>query len=1003
MDSFSPSFQPETASADSKILILERENEQFKNEIQSLKKQYEEALLGYDELPNLQKENAELRNQISKQKETNFDLEKRLDISQNKCKNLESKVNSLTDSNNASINQQIVSLKQQIAELKSQNSKDSQNFQEVIEEQQQNIEELTKANQKLSSLQEKTLSFATCFFNIEFTNITEFNAFLHENKSSFCIIGRDQLEQAQVEQEQNSNDEAFIQVISKLKEKLQREKKKRNKAQLAIISIQQEHESLLDMKENKINQQKEMIRKLMTEQESRKLCYETEISELKAKLYPKTRNEATQVSLLVDDPSYTSSLHFSSLYNNEIEEEMNELRKKYKEQEQNLIDLQNQNSNLLMQLKQSQEQKEKLKQKFSSTRETREDNERLGDEIEKLKCDLDKKDKELQNLMNQYNAAKASNEEANTAFISATQEAKQTKQTINTLLDQFEKQKNEIEFLYNQRGKLVSLVLKQNNLSSFLDSHILNNILSNSNQTKETNKSDESKENERKQINDNSSEKEIVFDFTDFPQEIQTPLVQISNNTSASLQSRFNYITEIISKFIAKRTEQDSGLIKKLQKENKELINQKLALVESICSIFDDQKLDESTVVDFIKSYKDQFDQMDDELNYTNQKIHQLMNDLNVEEFSDIVNHHEDQQNIIDALQSKIERLNEKIKQKKEEKKAFKTILTKMQNKMENDTNMLKNDLNQSKEEVKRLSKENAEIQKKNISLINEITEIRQESAKEIEQLKEHYDFIINQSPSSSISSSSGISTGIDEMRHENIQLKKTLKGLQAEVDALSAASQSASRDLFRARKELSDKISQFEEYKLQNDQEHVQELIEKDQKYKSIIQEMKAKSSEDAALITKTTEALQVNEQRLQNVVNRAYELEKKNNDYEHQIQSMKDDFSRERRLLESQLKAAKVSCEVQLSNQVDIIQKEYESKEMNIYEQFASAFHSFVDPSQRIDHSSFLDTIHKINAEISRLQKLESSIRLICAAKSDVKTEDALSLYIIRSSMSQ
>ena len=41
-------------------------------------------------------------------------------------------------------------------------------------------------------------------------------------------------------------------------------------------------------------------------------------------------------------------------------------------------------------------------------------------------------------MKNQYNAAKASNEEANTAFISAKQEANQIKETVNTILDQFE-------------------------------------------------------------------------------------------------------------------------------------------------------------------------------------------------------------------------------------------------------------------------------------------------------------------------------------------------------------------------------------------------------------------------------------------------------------------------------------------------------------------------------------------------------------------------------------
>ena len=1005
MDSFSAVFNPETASADSKILVLERENEQFKNEIQSLKKQYEEAILGYNELPNLQKENAELKNQLSKQKESIYDLEKRLEISQNKCKNLENKINSFSESNNASSNQQIIILKQQINELKNQNSKELQNFQQIYDEQENTIENIKKENSKLSNYQEKTLALATCFFNFEFTNINELHSFLHDNKTSFFMIGREQIEQNQVEQEKNDDIETYIQVINKLKEKLQKEKKKKNKAQLAIISIQQESENLLDMKDNQIKQQKQMLTQIQLKQESQKLDYETQISQLQAKLKPQTRNESTQVLLLGEEQSSTySTSHILSLYNNENEEELNDLKKKFKEQEQNLLDLQNQNSNLLMQLKQSQEQKEKIKQKFSSTRETREQNESLQNQIDNLKDELEKKEKELQNLINQYNAAKASNEEANTAFISAKQEANQIKETVNTILDQFEKQKKEIEFLYNQRSKLVSLILKHNKFSSLIDSHLSKNPGDDNNQSKDVidNNKVQSKEViEIKQPNEN--EEEISFDFTDLPQEIQLPLIQISHNTSASLQSRLNYIIEIISRFISKRTEQDSALIKKLQKENKDLIKQKSSLIESISSVFDDQQLDEKTLIDFLQSFKQQFDLMDDELSHTNQKLQEFMNDLHAERLDDVIHNHDDQQMIIQALQSKVERANEKLKQHKEEKKAFRMIIKKLQNKQEIDTNLLKTDLDKAKEEITRISKENAEIQKKNISLINEITQIRQDSAKEIEELRKHYDFIINQNPVSVVTSNIGNSTAVDEMRHENIQLKKTIKNLQAEIEALSSSSQNASRDLFNARKELSDKISQFEEYKLQSDQEHVQELIEKDQKYKSIIKEMKNKSSEDAALITKTTDALQANEQRLQTILNRTYELEKKNNEYEQKIQNMKEDFARERRLLESQMKAAIVNCDIKISNQVDIIQKEYENKELNIYEQFATAFHSFIDPSQRIDHASFIATIHKVNNEISRLQKLESSIRLICSANNDLKTEDALSLYIIRSALNQ
>ena len=99
--------------------------------------------------------------------------------------------------------------------------------------------------------------------------------------------------------------------------------------------------------------------------------------------------------------------------------------------------------------------------------------------------------------------------------------------------------------------------------------------------------------------------------------------------------------------------------------------------------------------------------------------------------------------------------------------------------------------------------------------------------------------------------------------------------------------------------------------------------------------------------------------------------------------------------------MKANQVSCDIKVSNEVDKIQKQYETKEMKIYSLFASVFHNYIDASRKIDQSAFTDAIMKINTELARLKRLESSIRAFFSASDTDSTEEALSLFILNTAL--
>ena len=97
--------------------------------------------------------------------------------------------------------------------------------------------------------------------------------------------------------------------------------------------------------------------------------------------------------------------------------------------------------------------------------------------------------------------------------------------------------------------------------------------------------------------------------------------------------------------------------------------------------------------------------------------------------------------------------------------------------------------------------------------------------------------------------------------------------------------------------------------------------------------------------------------------------------------------------------MKAEMISNEIKANNEIDIARRAYTDKENLIYSSFASVFYSYFDASKKVDAKAFKNAISMISNELERLGRIENSVRQICNATDDEKTEDVLSHFLFAS----
>lgn len=940
-----------------RIKQLEQEKSILADENKSLKAQFEDSLKELEKIEDIKCENRDLKQNLSNQLANIQDLQRRLDISLKNNYELNRKLEAVQQSNQSSYNFEMQALKRQLNENILNNAKEVENLQTKIEDGLTVQGEMQKQIAIMNSLNAKTISLANVFFETEFPDLLALHYYLSDSRSKLS----NKLPQTNDETE-NQN------ILNQLKDKINKEKQKYKHLKLDYFNQQQEFQFRLNEKDNQITEIADKLQKSLLENNAQQLEYENKISELKTR--KPTRNVSVQVISIPEEITGDMKIDESPI--------VGVITTPQKDDQSAAIKaLKNQNTELLEEIKNLRQQKDKLADKLRKNPQQTQEN--LEKEINKLNGELDFKNKDIESMKLQLMAARASNDEANTAFIALKNEKDTILESMSTLMDQFEEQKLEIEKLTFARNSLVAL------LQRFVN--VLTNI--------------EHKEEKIQKpvplILPQKSEEIMIWNFEPLPADLRQILERVASNYSASNNSRLKSVISLTAKYINDFNQQTKTELDELKSSINDFNRKHVQLMSGLTEVLGED-IDESNAVEAILALKDEIDTLNAELLSSNSKIENFLHQAEQNSLEDILANSVKREKQLNNLARQLEDSQNTIDNLKHEIKMLKKAFGKAEQKLVYSIDQLKDSLKDSEHEKNKLREQLTNSRKQCCDLVNEMAELRQQCKDEVDEVRESYDDLLSQIEMSKIDKLNQSNKNLNNANHEKMAAARQIGEKEQQIARLNDELEKQTKRSQNLAEEVEMLTNKVEEQKMIFDEQIVKEREQLTNNYENQINEYKKRSKTDSDLVTKTTEALKNNEQKCQYLLQKVKELERQVSMSEAQRKNSIECAERQRKLFEAQQRSVMINADIKRSEYAYAIKQEYEQKERVLINTFAQNFHRFVDINTTIDANAFQAAVINLKTELERLQTIERSIRSICGANESDKTEDALTFFAIQ-----
>ena len=143
---------------------------------------------------------------------------------------------------------------------------------------------------------------------------------------------------------------------------------------------------------------------------------------------------------------------------------------------------------------------------------------------------------------------------------------------------------------------------------------------------------------------------------------------------------------------------------------------------------------------------------------------------------------------------------------------------------------------------------------------------------------------------------------------------------------------------------------------------------------------------------------ALDESKQALHRLSEMKRRIESERNQFASKVTSQCEEMDRERRLLASKFKTLTATTDLRIQDSVDDLTAKFEQEKRNIYHFGADLFKSFFDPRVQLTDESYKKLLQSAKDELSRMQKQETNIRRLVGALHSESAEDALARAIAK-----
>ena len=1006
---------------------LRQENRALVTELDSLKKQFNEATEIITTVEKLREQNQKLSSDLRKVSSERDDLKATLELKTTVISELRAQV----EQERAEIQR---TTSHEIAAAKNSAEKEKN---ELLEKQNKAAAELEATKKLLKNVQNdysamnklvnETITVAQDFFVSPFKNINQVidHMKIQQSYQQKKISNENaNLEKKNNELLENLNDAK--RQIKLIKQKAKDERKARKRAEDEVDKLQ----NLIDEEKNKAemairdyeNAINEMKRKMEMDNIQKKNIQdnlENKINELtnrieeeqnKSKNLQNSPMSSMSKSLLQRSPNAIENSRDAE----QLKDKVLQLTNKLKESQASVYSLKKQNGQLIIQLNEFESIKEDLRRKQQLANEEKEklifENDQLKSEISQLSLEKDDLNELNQNLISQVQAAKSSFAQSKSAYSEIQAQNEKLQSSILILETKFSKQKDEISELISSRNNYVKTIQQQQSSLAVIETSFSSLKDENSKLKIEIQKLTDN----RRSLqfpNNNDIPQELWLAY-EYPKQLRPLIYDIASNGSLPTTTKLKNILGNVVKFynsLIDETEQE----KELEKNNISLIVEKIdRLMTSLAQIMNDSTLSGESFLS--------------ESEKRTQAILNFVNDLQSSHIEFKISKAQLQNEVSDLLQ-KLDA--------QSVSDATKSLLN-----MKDSEKRMKDQLDNSRQKIKKLSKtikalraaaqQEANNAKAKINSQKSISDkLQEENAKLKGQIQQDEEVIGQLSTQlSSMQYSSFINPNNDSTKkplnknnHENklqsildaqrADFEKAIKQKDFQIKELIERSESAEKEANQYRKvceilksnknekdvQIQSLMNQMDEREkeLRNRSDYEKQSIR--EQFEKVHAQIKSKNTQLRELVANISGALNDSEERNKSLLSINAQLSIDNQVANTKIEAFKEEQVRSKQLSDARLKALELSLSTQHQMEIEEERTRCDEQKRQIYTFVATQFSSIVSETSRLNEESFKSLVSKCSDELKRLYKMESTLKRTLGLHANESIEDSVSRLLV------
>ena len=978
-------------------------NKKLREDYDSLKVQFDEAVRVSEQIDSLCDQNTSLSNKNRKLQSQVDELQRRLDISLQLNDELNEKMKQEKEANEAFMNSEVESLHQQIKLQEKKFTEKLAHSSQELADAQAAARSLEKDKKDKELVTKELLQVASQKFATRLSSLHSFVAFLEHLPKEQPAPETPKVDADAVVLENGKLRKKAKQMKAALKsletevQRLKQENATAKKESQAEVAKATEMVNDVKRQKNLLEAEKDQV---IEQLQREKKALEDQIAKDKQKIGDLTSR--IQASLMKAEETAPQAEEVE-LLNNRIGTLSGELKKASRHNKQ----MKKRVAALIEEARSAEEVQEKLKKAVSSLKAKNEElkvqlgesnaaNSALLDESQRFKAMIDAASKEQESLTQKLARAKSR--------IASTQaETQKLRRTVTSLDENLNEQKSRVGELMkaNQQqlkviGEREATIKDQNDQIEALTGQV------------KTLKSKTAGQNQKAAKSGDSEIPQSCWFCIDFPKDLGSAVAEIgkmeSLNTPSKIRQTFVTVAKYYAAAIGKlekrvkeaqsNTEQVNGILKHLV----DIVNAHIGTPEFQYEAFvTGVSLDE---IEFkLNEVRENMEQLYDEKTRMADGIHAISQKLGATSIDSAL---AKLVSLLEAMQKQATQIKQLQVHNKQLKMAHNRMLAEVKqlqcehdkdlevkDKEINDIITTKNEQIQatelSKLRIASLEQEIERMQQRQEQMIKELEEDAAERLEitTCELTSKHNNEILG------IQQSSG--KAIAAVKQDLANAQKKITKLKRRIDALV----NAKSDLEKQIKATNDESQEA----LQSMKQHFSvELTQTNQKHKSETEALEAAIAEKDDQIGQLTNTLRTSNEQMKKLLDANRDLESDKQQLESKIASQRDEINREKRLSETKLKTFTVTTDLKLRDSIDSVAAKFEREKRDIYHFGADLFKQFFDPRRQLTDESYKVMLQAAKNELSRMQKQEMCIRRMLGAGNGESAESAIARNLAR-----